>query len=270
MRVGSINQLCMQVNCARACSHLAGRMTLRGKVSELSRRPKRVSNLSTIGPVYETSLYLSVVFDSPVQTTSILFRLVPHIYSASPAPPPSRPTTILILLLHQLVISFPSQQAYLEQIKNLVPNKLERPSAAYLWISALARSLRTLNFIQFEKLSHPDAFEHLLPLSRPIPSSNIKATTVFRDLPRDAVHALVSRLRSKARDVAWIVVRNAYRELSSSDETQMWLGKRLFFDSFGSEATVVRFDEWVRERCRDGQLQPKEGVQGRWMVCKAR
>ena len=245
-------------------------MTLRGKVSELSRLPRRVSNLSTIGPVYETSLYLSVVFDSPVQTTTILSRLVPHIYSASPAPQPSRATTILILLLHQLVISFPSQQAYLEQIKHLVPNLLERPSAAYLWISALARSLRTLNFVYFEKLSHPDAFEHLLPLSPPIPSSNIKATTVFQDLPRNAVHALVSRLRLKARDGAWIVVRNAYREISSSDETQMWLGKRLFFDNFGSEATVVRFDEWVRERCRDGRLRPKEGMEGRWMVCKAR
>lgn len=205
-----------------------------------------------------------------MQTTSILSRLVPDIYSTTPTPHPLRLTTILILLLHQLVISFPSQKTYLEQIKHLVPNLLERPSPAYLWISSLARSLRAFNFVQFERLSHPDAFEHLLPLSRPIPSLDVKATTVFQDLPRNAVHALVSRLRLKARDEAWIVVRNAYRELSSSDETQMWLGKRLFFDSFGSEATVVRFDEWVRERCQDGQLRPKEGVEGRWMVCKAR
>lgn len=232
--------------------------------------PRRIWNLSTVDAVYETSLYLSVIFDSPVQTTSVLSRLVPDIYSASSAPQPFRLTTILILLLHQLVISFPSQQPYLDQIKHLVPNLLERPSAAYLWISALARSLRTSNFVQFEKLSHPDAFEHLLPSSRSIPSSNIKTTTVFRDLPRNAILALVSQLRLKARDETWRVVRNAYRELSSSDETQMWLGKRLFFDSFGSEATVVRFDEWVRERCRDGQLRPKEGVEGRWMVCKAR
>ncbi|KAI9573675.1 hypothetical protein HD554DRAFT_913885 [Boletus coccyginus] len=221
--------------------------------------------------VYETSLYLSVIFDSPVQTTSILSRLVPHIYLAGPTPQPSRLTSVLILLLHQLVISFPSQQTYFEQIKYLVPNFLERSSAAYLWISALARSSRTLNFVQFEKLSHPDAFAHLLPLSYPDPSSaNARAATVFHDLPRNAVHALVSRLRLKARDEAWIVVRNAYRELSSSDETQVWLGKRLLFDNFGCEATAVRFDEWVRERCRDGQLRPKEGVEGRWMVCKAR
>ncbi|KAG6377003.1 hypothetical protein JVT61DRAFT_1046 [Boletus reticuloceps] len=220
--------------------------------------------------VYETSLYLSVVFNSPLQTTSILPRLVPYIYLASPGPQPYRLTTILILLLHHLVISFPSQQAYLEQIKYLVPNLLERPSAAYFWISALARSLRTSNFVQFEKLSHPDAFEHLLPSSCPISSSNDRAAIVFRDLPRNAIHALVSRLRLKAREEAWIVVRNAYRELSSSDETQMWLGKRLFFDNFGFEATVVRFDEWVREKCRDGHLRPKAGVEGRWMVCKAR
>ncbi|KAF8546737.1 hypothetical protein OG21DRAFT_1047994 [Imleria badia] len=220
--------------------------------------------------VYETSLFLSVVFNSPVQTTSILSRLVPDIYSASPPPQSFRLTTILILLLHQLVISFPSQQTYLEQIKSLVPNLLERPSAAYLWISGLARSLRTSNFVQFEKLSHPDAFDPLLPLSCSVPSSNVTTATAFQDLPRNAVHALVSRLRLKARDEAWIVVRNAYRELSSSDETQTWLGKRLFFDNFGSEATAVRFDEWVRERCRDGQLRPKQGVEGRWTVCKAR
>lgn len=205
-----------------------------------------------------------------MQTTSILSRLVPDIYSTTSAPQPHRLATILILLLHQLVISFPSQKTYLEQIKYLVPNLLERPSPAYLWISSLARSLRTLNFVQFERLSHPDAFDHLLHSPRLIPSLDVKATTTFQDLPRNAVHALVSQLRLKARNEAWIVVRNAYRELSSSDETQMWLGKRLLFDNFGSEATVVRFDEWVRERCQDGQLRPKEGAKGRWMVCKAR
>ena len=268
--VGEINQLCIQVNYARVCSRLAGKMALHWKVSEMTRRPRRASNLSTIDLVYETSLFLSVVFNSPVQTTSILSRLVPHIYSTSPAPQPFRLTTVLIMLIHQLVISFPSQQTYLEQIKCIVPNLLERPSAAYLWISALARSLRTSNFVQFEKLSHPDAFDRLLLSSPPVPSSNVTATTALHDLPRKAVHALISRLRLKARDEAWMVVRNAYRELSSCDETQVWLGKRLFFDSFGSEATVVRFDEWVREKCRDGQLRPKEGVEGRWMVCKAR
>lgn len=225
---------------------------------------------SIIDLVYEKSLYLSVVFDSPVQTTSILSRLVPDIYSTIATPQPSRTTTVLILLLHHLIISFPSQQSYLDQVKYVVPNLLGRPSTAYLWISTLARSLRTLNFVQFERLSHPDAYEHLLPSSRPITSSVVTPATVFHDLPRIAVHTLVSRLRLKARDEAWIVVRNAYRELSSSDETQIWLGKRLFFDSFGCEATVVRFDEWVRERCRDGHLRPKEGVEGRWMVCKAR
>ncbi|KAG8214519.1 hypothetical protein J3R82DRAFT_9577 [Butyriboletus roseoflavus] len=131
--------------------------------------------------VYETSLYLSVVFESPVQT-SILSRLLPDVYSATPAPQPFRLTTILILLLHQLVIAFPSQQTYLEQVRYIVPNLLERPSDVYLG------------------LSHPDAFKHLLPSSRPIASSDVRVTTVLQDLPRIAVHALVSRLRLKARD----------------------------------------------------------------------
>lgn len=205
-----------------------------------------------------------------MQTTSILSRLVPDFYLETPAPHTFRRAIILILLLHQLVVTFPSQQPYLDQIKYLVPNLLERPSAAYSWISTLARSLRTLNFVQFETLSHPDAFEYLLPLSPPISSSDVTAAKWFRELPQIALRALVSRLRLKARDEAWLVIRNAYRELSSSDEMQMWLGKRLFFDSFGSEATVVRFHTWVQERCRDGQLRSKEGTEGRWIVCKAR
>ncbi|KAF9220909.1 hypothetical protein BS17DRAFT_786162 [Gyrodon lividus] len=218
--------------------------------------------------VYETSLYLSVIFDSPMQTTSILSHLVPDIYSKTIPPQPFRLATTLILLLHHLVASYPSQRTYFEQMRQITPNSLEQLSAAYSWISALAQSLRTSNFVQFEQLSHPDAFDHLLPPS--CPRSDPKCTGAFPNLPRDAVYGLISRLRSKTRDRAWMVVRNAYRELSSSDETRLWLGKRLLFDSFGSEVSVVRFDEWVQEGCRDGHLIPKEGVEGRWKICKAR
>ncbi|KAF9242634.1 hypothetical protein BU15DRAFT_43837 [Melanogaster broomeanus] len=217
---------------------------------------------------YETSLHLSVIFDSTVQTTSILSHLVPDIYPKLTTRQPFRLATMLILLLHHLVTSYPSQRTYFEQIRQITPNYLERPSAAYSWISAVAQSLRTSNFVQFEQLSHPDAFDYLLPPPRP--RSNPKDTGAFSDLPKDAVYALISRLRSKAREKAWIVVRNAYRELSSSDETRSWLGRHLFFDSFGSEVTVVRFDEWMQQRHRDGHLRPKEGAEGRWMVCKAR
>ncbi|KIK92493.1 hypothetical protein PAXRUDRAFT_13199 [Paxillus rubicundulus Ve08.2h10] len=218
--------------------------------------------------VYETSLYLSVIFDSPVRTTSILSHLVPDIYPKATSPQPSSLTTMFVLLLHHLVTSYPSQRTYFEQIRQITPKHPERPSAGYSWISALAQSLRAQNFVRFEQLSHPDAFDHLLPPLRSRSSS--KCIGTFPNLPREAVYALISRLRSKTRDRAWIVVRNAYRELSSSDETRSWLGRRLFFDSFGSETTVVRFDEWIQERCREGHLRPREGVKDRWLVCKAR
>ncbi|KAF8843350.1 hypothetical protein BDN67DRAFT_1027982 [Paxillus ammoniavirescens] len=218
--------------------------------------------------VYETSLYLSVVFDSPVQTTSILSHLVPDIYPKTTSSQASGLATMLVLLLHHLVTSYPSQKTYFEQIRQITPKYLERPSQGYSWVSALAQSLRSQNFVRFEQLSHPNEFDHLLPPSHPRPNSKYIGT--FPNLPRDAVYALISRLRLKTRDRAWIVVRNAYRELSSSSEARSWLGRRLFFDSFGSETTVVRFDEWIQERCRDGHLRPKEGVEDRWMVCKAR
>ncbi|KIJ64404.1 hypothetical protein HYDPIDRAFT_111715, partial [Hydnomerulius pinastri MD-312] len=217
--------------------------------------------------VYETSLYLSVIFDSPVQTTSILSHLVPDMYTSTTSRQPYRLVTVLVLLLHHLLVTYPAQRTYLEQIRQVTPNLLERPSAAYSWISTLARNLRTSNFVQFEQLSKPIAFERLLP---PRSISDPKSTAPFPNLPQDVIYALVSRLRSKARDRAWMIVRNSYRELSSSEEMQSWLGRRLCFDNFGCETSIIRFDEWVEERCRDGHLRPKEGVEGRWMVCKAR
>ncbi|KAI0647848.1 hypothetical protein C8Q79DRAFT_534888 [Trametes meyenii] len=96
---------------------------------------------------YETSLHLSVLFRSPVQTTSTLSHLFPAFYvpdahpilspsaststtyvphAPSPsAPPPSTPRTALsstlIFLLHHLVSSYPSQLAFHTQLRQLHP-----------------------------------------------------------------------------------------------------------------------------------------------------
>ncbi|KAI8971184.1 hypothetical protein BD414DRAFT_501251 [Trametes punicea] len=99
--------------------------------------------------VYETSLYLSVLFRSPVQTTSTLTHLFPTFYvqksirlsseksssiSGSSQPSsdpesksqPSLPATALsstvIFLLHHLVSSYPSQLAFHTQLQELHPS----------------------------------------------------------------------------------------------------------------------------------------------------
>ncbi|KAI0667734.1 hypothetical protein C8Q78DRAFT_1052300 [Trametes maxima] len=98
--------------------------------------------------VYETSLHLSVLFRSPVQTTSTLSHLFPafyvpdahpnprpsasssttHVPHAPSHPPPASESTphtallsTLILLLHHLVSSYPSQLAFHTQLRQLHP-----------------------------------------------------------------------------------------------------------------------------------------------------
>ncbi|KAI1794974.1 hypothetical protein LXA43DRAFT_971018 [Ganoderma leucocontextum] len=110
--------------------------------------------------VYEMSLYLSVLFKSPVQTTSALSHLFPDLYisiasqtTASPStsntpkvstastrapstptpprsrhpPPPERPlassalASTVILLLHHLVVAYPSQIPFYTHLRQLHP-----------------------------------------------------------------------------------------------------------------------------------------------------
>ncbi|KAG1742296.1 uncharacterized protein EDB91DRAFT_1081471 [Suillus paluster] len=69
--------------------------------------------------LYETSLCLSSIFDSQVQTSSILSHLLPELYiSASIQPPIS---SVLISLLHHLIAGYPSQKSYFEHLSRLSP-----------------------------------------------------------------------------------------------------------------------------------------------------
>src|SRR5882762_8241984 len=64
---------------------------------------------------YETSLFLSIIFISPRQTTSIISHLLPGLYS-SETPPESHPTAVLLSLLHHLIMSLPSQRLYYDHL----------------------------------------------------------------------------------------------------------------------------------------------------------
>lgn len=214
--------------------------------------------------VYETSLCLSALFDSPIQTSSILSHLLPELYTSASIQPPI--SSILISLLQHLIAGYPSQKTYFEHLSCLSPNVLDRTSEAYVWISNLATSLRTLNHIRVEALSRHDVYKHILSVSK----SPIETNDELVRLSQDAMHALVERLRSKARDKAWVVLRSAYRELSASEETQTWMTKCLLLSTEQTSASNLSLEEWMNERCRDGHLRPKEGAVGRWIVCKVR
>lgn len=314
--------------------------------------------------VYETSLYLSIMFESSVgmlDTTSILSRLVPGMYTAvlqptqppqlssslpsaspalsststwisptsssllsSPSRPwsPSRPSaslTAILMLLHTLILTHPSQRAYFDTLQSIPERILDRKSEMYGWIRAVARSLGRCDFVEFEKLTRgSDIFEFVtsvgdvkgvdsdldpksrLANSKPDSNLNSHSTSVSNsrlhktvpsehvlrsqrkpDLPKTALRVLLSRLRAKARDRAWVIFRSAYREMSEEDKLRRWLERYLALESVESASLEkmeecvlgmgkIALDDWMRERERDGHIRRKEGAAGKWVVCKVR
>ncbi|KAL4064155.1 hypothetical protein V8B97DRAFT_1328665 [Scleroderma yunnanense] len=229
--------------------------------------------------VYETSLCLSILFESSVasDTTSILSWL-PSMYARTSelgASSTTAPMTIIIYLLHLLLTGYPSQLAYLDYLKTLTLRRTSRQEERergvepyYVWIRALACALRRYQFTTFDKLSRATAFERSYPHLSHASSSHPRAMGPYDDLAKAAIHALLTRLRLKVRETAWGVMRRVYREVSLSDDDKeeeqgRWLGRYLALD--GGEGAEV---EWMEGRMEMGHVISKKDRQ--WMVCRVR
>lgn len=274
-------------------------------------QPNQPSQLSSSLP--PASLALS---STPSPTSSSL------LYSPSRSSLPSRLSASLaaiLMLLHTLILTHPSQRAYFDTLKSIPECVLDRKSEMYGWIRAVARSLGRCNFVEFEKLTRGSGIPEfvtsvgdakgvdsgLVPKSRstnskpdlnlnshstPVSSSRLSKTVssehILRfqckpDLPKTALRVLLSRLRAKARDRAWVIFRSAYREMSEEDKLRRWLERYLALESVGSASLggieecvlgigKITVDDWMREREKDGHIRRKEGVVGKWVVCKVR
>ncbi|KAI6014707.1 hypothetical protein BKA83DRAFT_4343518 [Pisolithus microcarpus] len=283
--------------------------------------------------VYENVTYLSIMFESSVgmlDTTSILSRLVPGMYTAvlQPTQPPQLSSSLpsaspalsstqhgyhppILMLLHTLILTHPSQRAYFDTLQSIPERILDRKSEMYGWIRAVARSLGRCDFVEFEKLTRgSDIFEFVtsvgdvkgvdsdldpksrLANSKPdsnlnshststVPSEHVLRSQRKPDLPKTALRVLLSRLRAKARDRAWVIFRSAYREMSEEDKLRRWLERYLALESVESASLEkmeecvlgmgkIALDDWMRERERDGHIRRKEGAAGKWVVCKVR
>ncbi|KAI6030416.1 hypothetical protein F5J12DRAFT_888218 [Pisolithus orientalis] len=273
-------------------------------------------DISILNAVYETSLYLSIMFESSVgmlDTTSILARLVPGMYTTIVRPLQSSQSqstsqssaslTAILMLLHTLVITYPSQRAYFDTLKSIPECILDRKSETYGWVRAVARCLGRCDFVEFEKLMRGSSVFDLVAsvggdskrdsnihvhstsvsnshLRKTAPNAQAIPSRHTLDLARTAFRVLLSRLRAKARGRAWVVFRSAYREISEGDEVKRWLERYLALESVegvaleGTESVPgtgkIPFDEWIRERERDGHIGRKEGAVGKWVVCKLR
>lgn len=232
--------------------------------------------------VYETSLYLAALFSSPVQTTSILSQLLPHMY-LSHEEHHSRSLPIVILsCLHFLATAYPSQSRFLEHIASLPSYLLPKSSDAQRWLWNLARSLRQRNFARLEQLTARATFSTLVAAAQSQEAPSSKASGAPDDLALEVIATLVGALRTKARETVWSVLRSAYRELScptpdatqESDEpsTRVWLRRSLLLAPVtlptDGQIDSTLIDDWLKTKHASGNVRPKEGVEGRWMVLK--
>ncbi|KAH9891852.1 hypothetical protein C8Q73DRAFT_792172 [Cubamyces lactineus] len=226
--------------------------------------------------VYETSLHLSVLFKSPVQTTSALSHLFPSFYtnyvegSISPSstsslpnaatiqsrhtgsshaaphphthslPPSARPSTV-ILLLHHLVSSYPSQLTFHTHLRQLhpalqgvlrarAPEPCSRPpadstpspqdapadrdcacvspaglSSAHEWLTEIARCLRRRNYARLEALSRHAVYARLVgSVNAQSPESQSGFKEVAdRETPDLAVEAIRALVQSLLDKARW-------------------------------------------------------------------
>ena len=236
--------------------------------------------------VYETSLYLAALFSSPVQATSVVSQLLPHMYLHSSPPPDSVIPVAVITLLHFLVTAYPSQSRFFEQLGALQSRLFPKTSNARQWSWDLARTLRQCNYAALDRLTNRNSFaQHFVtqPLSKVDGDLPSNSTThgAPDNLALAAACSLVDALRKKARDTAWIVIRSAYRELSygkveggSVSLSAVWLCRSLALRPTVPAADVrneaAMLDEWLRQRQTAGDVKPKEGFEGSWIICKVK
>ncbi|KAE9408938.1 hypothetical protein BT96DRAFT_1013095 [Gymnopus androsaceus JB14] len=219
----------------------------------------------------------ATLFDSPRQLSSILPYFLSHSSDSSnhSAPPQARSLCpILIALIHQLVIGYPSQSLYRQSIHSISGYLLEKSPEAYRWISSLSSSLWTHNFSKLEKLTRPASFASFLgnpsseSLSAQFSGLSISPNSTPNELVRKAFVHVVDVLRIKVRLSAWTVIRASYRELAcdANSGTRDWLIRSLALTM--GDTTDISLDDWLEEKKIAGHIRPKEGVEGRWIVHK--
>jgi len=235
--------------------------------------------------VYETSFYLAIVFDAPVQIAASqahlvkLFDLLSLPSDLSSSSSLHRKATALLVTssLLSLTIAYPSQSSYyrnLEASRKLPQSPNDKVDVdCSSWIRSLRISLSLRNYAQSQRLTSSRQVNSVVDQLVSSESSD-KDNTALDDLLRQVIFKLVDSLRHKLRESSWQILRSAYRELtvsSANDDlaNSAWTGRALFFDIVDSDSkSMSRLDIWTQQKVSEGQLIGKEGVNGRWIICR--
>ncbi|KAH9041992.1 hypothetical protein EDB85DRAFT_1857124 [Lactarius pseudohatsudake] len=220
---------------------------------------------------YETSLFLSIIFRSHVQTTSILSHLLPDLYLSIEHPPNgSSSLTVLLASLHSLDIHYPSQRAFLELSKNLPPSFTLRRDHE-VWLRELSSSLRRGGYAQFGRLTQSSSLTSLAawPASE-TPDQRTPPVHQDPDLRLLSFQTLVNSLRTHLRLSAWRMLRSAYREFALPlSDTTAWLSGVLLLERETERQEDLRGGDrvqlWFALRENLGEVGRK-GDNGRWAI----
>lgn len=210
--------------------------------------------------VYETSLFLAAIFDSQKQLNSIVPQL-PSLHNSVSK------VAHLISLVHYLTDHYPRQGVFQQHLDLLPPSFLPRDSETRKWITSLSASLRTHNYVKFAELTNPDAFAHFV-IDEADPSLSANDSTASL-----ALQAVVDSLRRRSRDDTWNILRTSYREWScqhGDNWTRTWLERCLVLRSVSPLGQNTTVEQWLEGHAKDGHVRPKEGIDGRWIICKPR
>jgi hypothetical protein len=221
--------------------------------------------------VYETSLWLSIIFHSHAQTTAILSPLLPDLYlSVRPTVAvkgeASSSQTVLLASLHSLERHYPSQRAFFDLSKSLPPSFTLRDDHQ-VWLRDLSCSLRRGGYSNFRRLTQNTTLGRLVGSETP----DQKPLNPEPDLALLSLQTLVAGLRDRLRLSAWCAVRSAYREFALPQcDTATWLSKVLLLEvETGKQDTRKDGDRvqlWLTSREDLGEVVRKDGVDGRWAV----
>ncbi|KAG6916318.1 hypothetical protein DXG01_007368 [Tephrocybe rancida] len=199
---------------------------------------------------------------------------MPSLYLVSLGPHKNSLVVALISLLHHLSAAYPSQGTFRQFFDTIPAGFLPRTSAAFKWITGIAKSLRTQNYATFDVLSNSSnslkLFERPEDLSGSMNSLSLSGGDSEK-LSRQALLALTHSLRNKAQLTTWGIIRSAYRELlCNSEETQIWLERSLCLQSAVPYGRDITPEQWLEQHSTSGHTRLKEGVQGKWLIYKVR
>ena len=222
-----------------------------------------------IYPVYETSLWLSIIFHSYAQTTAILSPLLPDLYlsvRSTVEGEASSCLTVLLASLHSLERHYPSQRAFFDLSKSLPPSFALRDDHQ-VWLHDLSCSLRRSGYSHFRRLTQKTT------LARLVASETPDQTLLHSgpDLALLSLQTLVTGLRDRLRLSAWCTVRSAYREFALPQcDTATWLSNVLLLEAETGKQEAHRDSDrvqlWFTSRENLGEVVKKDGVDGRWAV----